>query len=489
MMPIVCAQNNVCFEANISPISQLPVELLEAIFTLLFEEDKVDTAMATSSDIVTQICHRWRHVALVRSRLWRRILVNDTTALWMVEERLRRSKNARLRVKVTGATTSPTADILPLVRAIAAHSGRIEHFELSGYDSNKTIRILAELRHPAPILESIHLEAEIDDAEPPHVLAAARTIHLFGGQMPAVKRVSTISMPLSLAPFSGLRRLDLRDQASLSTSELVSVLRRSPELEVLVLGIVERIWSDNTTYPTATVDLPCLEFLLLAGLQDDVLHTVAHITFPATTEVDLRMIGNSSSERDMTRHCHSLRSIASTLQDITFAYSDMADEDNHVVSMSTPDERLTVSWEWDMEREDNAEDGQPSLRFELMSLPAVRSVRIVGLSQTACIAQAEWQRFLNLMPSLQSIEFATSSEPFTRLDVLSPMLEALSQPVAHLGKLDVVGLRCPDLRTVWLSDASWGTPDADMTQAFVAYVGARLRYGMKQEFRVDFSTR
>ncbi|KAH9924736.1 uncharacterized protein B0H18DRAFT_1010980 [Fomitopsis serialis] len=307
--------------------------------------------------------------------------------------------------------------------------------------------------------------------------------------MPAVQRVSTVSMPLSLDPFSGLRRLDLHDQASLSTEELVSVLGRSPELEVIVLGIVERNWSDNTAYPTTTVDLPCLKFLFLAGLQDDVLHTVAHITFPATTEVNLRLVGPSSSERDITRHCHSLRSITSVAQDLVFAYSNMADEDNYVISMSTPDERLTVSWEWDMEREDNAEDGQPSLRFELMNLPAVRSVRIVGLPQTACIAQAEWQRFLDLMPSLQSIEFATSSEPLTRIDVLSPMLEALSQPVAYPGKPNVVGLRCSDLRTVWLSDASWGPPDADVTQAFVVYVGARLRWGMRQEFRVDFSTR
>ncbi|TFY63017.1 hypothetical protein EVJ58_g3489 [Rhodofomes roseus] len=472
-----------------SPITRLPVELLEAIFMLICDQDNdADTNVATASDIVAQVCHQWRRVALARSRLWRRIVVDHKTTLWMVEEWLRRSRAAPLLVKVVGS--SAATDVLPIVRVISTHSNHIERFELSGYPLDKTVDILAEFQQPAPILESIYLQADVDVAEPPRTLAAARAACPFNGRMPALRHVTIVSIPLSLATFSGLTSLDLRDQASLSTAELLAVLSQSPNSESLLIGIVDCTWSDDTLYPTTTIELPNLRDLCLAGLQDEVLHTLAHIRFPRTTEVDLRLVGYSISSQDITRQCHSLQAITSGVHEVFLVYTESADNESYVVCMSSPDARLVVSWEWDIEHEDDAEDGQPSINFELMYLPAVKHVRIIGLAQSASISQAEWRRLLHLMPSLQSIEFAVSPEPYTRLEVLSPMLDALSQPIALPDKPEDHRLRCPCLKTVWLSNASWGLPDADMKRAFSAYVGTRSRYArVEHGFRVDFSTR
>ncbi|EPS94554.1 hypothetical protein FOMPIDRAFT_84997 [Fomitopsis schrenkii] len=490
---------NVAGPANhVAAINQLPFELLALVFATIPE---TDTHPRPLNDVML-VCQHWRAVALEHPHWWSEMTIQPTTPPYGVAKWLERSKDAPLRLTLLDprdedfiiAEEEPTATLpghlYANVRALRDHAHRIEHFELSGHSLKTTADILSALSGAAaPRLQSLQVEPVKDrwTLAPQTLLDTFYTIRVFQGHTQGIRKLAIAYVRFPLAPYSNLRELRLAHQRNLASGDLLSLLTRSPALEVLDLEDSHVDWPKHVVYPADTVALPRLRDLLLGGPQLQVLHTLGHLDFPATTLVEVRLEGRAQidgreavyehvdndlpqnqgggdSGRDPIPHCHSLRAVASNIEDITLDYTDEQPEfqDDIILTLSSPDVSLVVTWRWSM-FSDPSEGG---MWHDLVPLPAVQRLRINCIPVSLPISQVEWRTFFGLMPSLHTIEVTHDvifypercyivPEVEEPADLFEQMFLALSRPtpdpVTRAWKLP-----CPNLHSVVISHRTWG---------------------------------
>lgn len=467
---------------NRSAVSRLPLELLSEVFSILANETvKEEYVPVIASDVVAQVCRKWRALALSMSGLWKRLVITERCTIRTVQERLLRSKTRPLEVQILSSPTAASfaEGLLPVVRGITRHSRRIKYFVVTGLDFDSTERIMKEFSEAAPILRTLYIDADVPDVSPEAL--AARTLSLFGGHTPELLRATVIGAPVSLYSFSGLKKLVLQDQVCISAPKLVSTLRRCPELQELNLGFVKQCWDEDTTYPTEPIDLPYLKDLTLDGKQDDVLHTLGHITFPTTTSVRLWMFYCSSTESHVP-HCTSLQALTLRFKHAEIDFADDSEYGSFRLTVTAPAERFMATFEWLEDGEDDGPHGQPSMRFDVLRLSALERLTVKALPQSRLTYSAEWGRLFELMPALKKIDFNVPPLRFDAADLFSPFIIALTPGSSRAEHdADAVVVRCPQLEEVCM--AAYWRPSLYLELVFKRLLDGRAALRLRS--RVD----
>ncbi|TFY64382.1 hypothetical protein EVJ58_g2670 [Rhodofomes roseus] len=471
-----------------SAVSKLPLELLSEVFLILAGTTVKEYGVpVVASDVVAQVCRKWRALALSMSRLWQRFIVTERCIMITVQERLLRSKMRPLEVQILGWPTSTTfaEGLLPVVRAIAGQSRRVKYFVVTGLDLDYTELIMEEFSETAPILRTLYIDADVQEVL--QEALPARTLSLFGGQTPQLLRATVIGAPVSLDSFSTLKKLVLQNQIHTSVPKLLSALRRCPELQELNLGFVRRCWDKNTSYPTDPIDLPCLKQLVLDGKQDDVLHTLAHVTFPTTTSVSLWMFYGAVAEREAP-HCTSLQTITSRIKHAEIDFVTDLVHASFKLTVTSPADRFVATFDWLMDGEDDGPQGQPSMRFDVLRLSALEHLTVKALPTSRLTHSAEWGRLFDLMPALKKIEFDVPHPHIDAVNLFSPLIIALT-PGSSRAKHEApdaegIVVRCPQLETMCVA-AFWrlSLPGVYLELAFKRLLDGRAALRLRS--RVD----
>ncbi|EPS92752.1 hypothetical protein FOMPIDRAFT_1056583 [Fomitopsis schrenkii] len=493
------------------------------VFPIIPETDLLTRPL----DVVALVCRHWRAVALAHPEWWGEMKIGPTTPPHVVKKWLERSKDTPLRLTLLDPrdedfilAEEETVATLPEylhanVRALRDHADRIEHFALSRHNLRITADILYEFSGvDAPRLRSLQVEPVFDEGTSMALFEGLFETEVFPGHTQGIRKLAIAHAILPLDPYLNLRELRLTYLTELTSGDLFSLLARSPALEIFELNDCIVDWPEDVIYPAKTVALPRLRRLQLEASQLEVLHTLSHLEFPATTRVDVTLeqrahidgrevvnedahtdipenLGGASSSRDPIPHCHSLRDVASTIEDLTLGYSDgdIEHPKDFIITLWSPDVRLVATWR----RSINSNPSQGGIWYDVLPLPAVERLRINHIPDILrTISQVEWRTFLGLMPSLRTIEVthnvtfysegcATGAEP---ADVFGPMFFALSRPTPD-PVTRVRQLPCPELHSVVFSHRSWGPSNARWDAWISGCNGGRRESGARRP--IDFS--
>ncbi|KAG1792691.1 uncharacterized protein HD556DRAFT_1293420 [Suillus plorans] len=231
---------------SLSYISWLPLEILTTIFTYIVEEDTFKSHTGTPrpngapiSMIITHVCRHWRQVALECPTLWASLNCVSADCLDMM---LERSKKIALVV----IYRSP-GSLRKCFQQILSQLPRIKFLQLCSYpwDVNRILDCLSS--QPAPLLQSFKFSVA---GKSNYRVMGSISDAVFQGRAPLLRSVELMECTFSWTSciFSGLRTLDVRRIGSASyptLSQLLSTLRRMPELEQLTLGLSSRISEDT----------------------------------------------------------------------------------------------------------------------------------------------------------------------------------------------------------------------------------------------------
>ncbi|TFY73861.1 hypothetical protein EWM64_g10151 [Hericium alpestre] len=265
---------------DLSITTRLPVEVLTHVFSILAEcdppspeplkgdrsGDKAHLGWITA----THVCRRWRHVALSAPALWTNIGAPQTGP-WM-DEMLARSKQVPFTLSACITRDHKVCDAV--LKAVSAnYMSRMKDLHLEDIEEgsldDRRLEVLANLKHPAPMLESLTL----DDVTKSKILRP----HIFARKMPRLHRfiIRECDGVHWGAPYlRNVTDLELDIGEPFSLAKLLAVLKESPLLENLriIRGAVsprERplprgnvsLFSLKTFSLHSCVDTPCVEFL------------------------------------------------------------------------------------------------------------------------------------------------------------------------------------------------------------------------------------
>ena len=512
---------------HVAASQRLPFDVLATVFAAIPATDSQTVPL----DVVALVCRHWRAVALDLPYLWGEITVYAATRPHAVARWLARSKDTPLRLTILDPRDEQ--DILQevflglpgylatTVRMLRDHASRIERLELSRLGLHTTVDVLSVFSRVAvPRLQCLQVEPVVGEIPSPYPLDATLDMPVLGGQMQRLRKLIIAHLEFPLASYFDLKELRLIGQSHLPPLDILSLLARSPALEILEIeGPLSSIsWPDDTSYPTKTVALPRLQHLRLRGGQLWALHMLAHLEFPATTLVDVtleeraladyrKVVDEDQDEemelegwgvgphrQDPVPHCRSFQAIASTIQDLTLEYGD-GDGDDFFVKLSSADGSpgLQVTWRWNS----YSDFTHGSIWYDLVPLPAVQRLRINCIPFARAISQVEWRLFLGLMPSLRTIEITHAVVFFEErcygvaydieegADVFKPMFLALSRPTTDPITRSIRRLPCPALRSVTFFHRSWEPLDAT-TQDHVSRCNrSRGKSGARRPVIVD----
>ncbi|KAG2056822.1 hypothetical protein BDR06DRAFT_1019403 [Suillus hirtellus] len=212
-------------------LAHLPVEILANIFMYIVSEEEsymgVSNPRGASACLaVTHVCRHWRETALECSTLW--AFIDGVSAQWLAIT-LERSKKAALVVIYN--------DPKPLRQCgfekILSQLPRIKFLELcpSPPEADRILDCLSSL--PAPLLHTFKFVV-FGNA----TFAKPISDTIFQGEAPRLRSVQLVQCYFSWTSciFSGLRSLHIGLSPKRSPlSQILSALRRMPELELLTL--------------------------------------------------------------------------------------------------------------------------------------------------------------------------------------------------------------------------------------------------------------
>ncbi|KAJ7659262.1 hypothetical protein DFH06DRAFT_1195391 [Mycena polygramma] len=134
----------------------LPSELVSEIFINFLPTYPSPPPLygSCSPCLVTQICQRWRQIALATPALWRTISISghDARELAPIHIWLRRSKHCPLLIKVKAAHSAP--HVSEALTAFFAHRSRWEQVDFEAFPSHLST---IEGPLPLPLLRCLHL--------------------------------------------------------------------------------------------------------------------------------------------------------------------------------------------------------------------------------------------------------------------------------------------------------------------------------------------
>ena len=244
-------------DSTMTFISKIPNELLHKIFLTNGNEKylkleqyslghRAHAARENNTDnsqharAASQVCRRWRQVALAASALWGQVLDTHTMPPLWFKEVLRRSGSAPLIV-VSVSTRGPSHD--PYSQAnvrLLLQPDFVNRLQVFHVDSNDPAVINAAKDLSFPVLKRCSLKFPLSaNLSGRHV----GSLQLFGNQAPFLEhlQISGIIPRASSTIYSTLTSLHMY-QSSLSPMMLLRILQQTPLLQEFSLG-------DSVTYP------------------------------------------------------------------------------------------------------------------------------------------------------------------------------------------------------------------------------------------------
>ncbi|TFY75071.1 hypothetical protein EWM64_g8941 [Hericium alpestre] len=294
---------------QIIPVSHLSPELLARIFLILRDIQSISIMPRERNPdcpifkylgwiVVTQVCSRWRHVAIDCPALWTTVTFNRGSR-W-ADQMLLRSKQAPVEISIdqNGCDWDRKA-MTHDAKRIADH---IAHTSLD-ISFTKAASVLdnfsQELLRPAPILRKLSL-AYVCGLQKHRGDVYIAPAELFANDTPCLREVSldNVFIPWSSTLFKGLRFLRIWLPSGLRSSpqagqyahfvpaltEFIDVLDNMPALQALeVIGALPSFSAANV--PLFTMDrkvsLPQLRNLLFGGAILDVALTLSLLAVPS----------------------------------------------------------------------------------------------------------------------------------------------------------------------------------------------------------------
>lgn len=396
---------------TLSSTSRLPPEILTTIFTYIVEEDTFKSHTGTPrpcgapiSMIVTHVCRHWRQVALECPTLWASL--NCVSANWL-DIMFERSKKTTL-VVIYG---SPGL-LRSCFQQIFSQLPRIKFLQLCSYpwEVNRILDCLSS--QSAPLLQTFKFSV----ARKSHTrVFGPISDAIFKGRAPSLRNVELTECTFSWTSciFSGLRTLDVRRIGSASyptLSQLLSALRRMPELERLTLGLSSRISED--TEPSDQVPLTRLKSIALdtCTLRNAV-SLFSCLVFPVDVKIALNLAPIGSSLSDLFSAIHKdpdgpgpiIRSMRAILSYHTFGIQ-------FGTSMS-----LKSEYFWDPRDDDiplsiqfkcSSSTRKPPIIFDMCQMVPRRQIQSLFVTSSLCLRDNFWRVGSADLPGLESIQLS-----------------------------------------------------------------------------------
>ncbi|KAJ6481833.1 hypothetical protein C8R45DRAFT_1100240 [Mycena sanguinolenta] len=231
------------------PVSTLPDEIIAEIFIQFLPIYPICPPLvgSLSPTSLTQVCRRWRAVAIATPALWRAILIEFSRGygleqyqiLQLVGAWLGRSGSYPLSIDMDCAAKN-LPDILS---TIVPHRARWEHLNLI-IDADPLPHLFDG---PMPLLR--HLDLSLFECRPFELRAV---------DVPQLRSVKVLRDPVAALPWAQLTSLVLW---TVTPSMVVSILHQAPRLVCCVLGLL----SQQTPFAASHISLRCLETLALIG--------------------------------------------------------------------------------------------------------------------------------------------------------------------------------------------------------------------------------
>lgn len=225
------------YRNSLRPVHRLSVDILALIFVELLEDHDHPLSGSFGScswSYMTQVCHRWRVVALACSHLWTQLSTRFPEAALNC---LERSMDAPLTFVIDSRATVDNSK--EIVDRVLPHMNRMRHLyipwtHLFDDDGNVSQLISGLIDAPAPQLETFYVYRVRADGKcfalPP----------IFGGNTP---RLTALKLSYSYPRIGGVSYANLkelyirgrkRDLITMELSQILEILEACPKLEVFV---------------------------------------------------------------------------------------------------------------------------------------------------------------------------------------------------------------------------------------------------------------
>ncbi|KAF7335390.1 F-box domain-containing protein [Mycena venus] len=235
------------------PVLTLPNEIISEIFVHFLPTYPSCPPLcgSLSPSRLTQICRRWREIALATPALWRAVslskgsffLRGDPKHIWLA-----RSGSLPLSIHMDEYADGNVDGGLDLLAAALLHHARVEYLKLRFINSSPDT-----IDGGMPLLH--HLDLELDyDLQKALIIRDAPFL-----RSAVLDVIATTNVVL---PWTQLTQLTLR---AISVDHCVPILQKTTNLVHCELELFERVESD----PLPDITLPNLESLCCNGWRDD----------------------------------------------------------------------------------------------------------------------------------------------------------------------------------------------------------------------------
>ncbi|KAG2032265.1 hypothetical protein BDR03DRAFT_970575 [Suillus americanus] len=461
MTPLAESLRDLCSRRiTFSCISWLPPEILTTIFTYIVEEDTLKSHTGTPrhcaapiSMIITHVCRHWRQVALECPTLWASL--NCVSANWL-DIMFERSKKATLVV----IYRSP-GSLRKCFQQILSQLPRIKFLQLCSYpwEVNRILDCLSS--QPAPSLQTFKFSV----ARKSHT-RVIRPISdaVFQGQAPLLRSVELKECTFSWTSciFSGLRTLDVRRIGSASyptLSQLLSALRRMPELEQLTFGLSSRISEDAEL--SDQVPLTRLKNIALdACTLRNAVSLFSCLAFPVNVKIALNLapIGSCLSDlfsamyKDPDGPRHIIRSMRASLSYHTFGVqfgTSMAFKSEYFWDPRDDDILLSIQFKC------SSSTRKPPIIFDMCQMVPRRQIQSLFVTSSLCLQHNFWSVGSTDLPELESVQLSGTCNIRGLIAVLQS------------GGTQSSDMAYPSLHTLELENIDFGCGEAEELQDIV----------------------
>jgi hypothetical protein len=250
-------RNSTSVSVSVPPINELPVEILQKIFTCLAEPRLPDhdpfPEIYPEWIAVTYVCRYWRAVALNHHSLWGTITPN--LSLDWLKVLMARSEPAQVDVELRVGQLSLKRMFLSVDEAIRL---------LTDCTRMRSLRLLGPRRDVSAVLDALRITTPIQslalslwERGPPVFLPE----DLFGGQAP-VRHIHFTADRCIVAPHWLLRGIThFTSGEQIPLFDLLDTLRQMPALEYFKLQHCRAHWEEADAPREAPIEMPYLKDL------------------------------------------------------------------------------------------------------------------------------------------------------------------------------------------------------------------------------------
>lgn len=456
------------------PINRIPDEILLLVFAYLVQPVNQDTYYDLHGIVcVSRVCARWRRIAINEPALWTEIHACSPT---QVEVFLKRSHGRPVRMYF--AREFNPRHLQDIHKVLIPCIPRLRAFTLSATSMSKDIAwFMNKLQDSAPLLEELSLFLQDGDGQSGY----ADGIPIFGANCPALQSLTLGNIfYLPDSPFfSNLRHLTLAPGSSrwLNLFQLLRVLRRSPELERLVLRDSEL--KGRLERALEPVTLPRLATFELGRARPEYPHPILkHLILPETTKflIEISRPPRASSSPKLPHAPGTLPALFGlrSLEILVSMPSSGIDYENHpFVLRADRDAELSSSPTLRLEVK---HDRKPSLAWlstlsTLLDISMVQSLTISfeGTHSRTVFSRSMWHSVLKDLRTLRTLRILAPDSirrPAARLEHLTyarkthislhrHLLNALCAPEDAGGQLLCPGLEALHFEAVPCNEEFW----------------------------------